>query len=258
MADASEGPTGNKQQPVSGYLAGGEDDEEELPQDQSPVGELFTGSLLDAAHACQSTQACGNLPSASWYTLACGSSCAKCHAAALALAQALLNEHAFRACQQPGGSGSIEHAWNATAALASSACWPAPAVVFLALQQQQTLLLHPSLCAAELPERADFERPETQTNNVVRAVIEASLKLLEPKEQVVMRMRYGLDDGEPRTLEEIGRYFKVTSPCFLLACLTSALSEQPAGLVQDSLCRALVRQCVCICCCFAGLLLSLA
>ena len=42
----------------------------------------------------------------------------------------------------------------------------------------------------------------------------ASLKLLEPKEQVVMRMRYGLDDGEPRTLEEIGRYFKAR--CLLL------------------------------------------
>ena len=62
----------------------------------------------------------------------------------------------------------------------------------------------------------DFERPDKGTGSVVRAVIMASMKLLDPKEQVVMRMRYGLDDGEPRTLEEIGRYFKVclqTSPC---------------------------------------------
>lgn len=57
----------------------------------------------------------------------------------------------------------------------------------------------------------DFEKPDRGTGSVVRAVIMASMKLLDPKEQVVMRMRYGLDDGEPRTLEEIGRYFKA---CF--------------------------------------------
>ena len=60
-----------------------------------------------------------------------------------------------------------------------------------------------------------FERPDTRQGSVVRAVIMASLGLLDPKEQVVMRMRYGLDDGEPRTLEEIGRYFKA-GPCALL------------------------------------------
>jgi RNA polymerase primary sigma factor len=33
---------------------------------------------------------------------------------------------------------------------------------------------------------------------------------LTPREQKVIRMRYGLDDGRTRTLEEVGREFKVT------------------------------------------------
>lgn len=33
---------------------------------------------------------------------------------------------------------------------------------------------------------------------------------LTPREQKVIRMRYGLDDGRARTLEEVGREFKVT------------------------------------------------
>lgn len=39
------------------------------------------------------------------------------------------------------------------------------------------------------------------------------LKLLEklsPREQLVLRMRFGLDDGIPKTLEEIGQRFHVT------------------------------------------------
>ena len=33
---------------------------------------------------------------------------------------------------------------------------------------------------------------------------------LTPREQKVIRLRYGIDDGKPRTLEEVGREFKVT------------------------------------------------
>ena len=51
--------------------------------------------------------------------------------------------------------------------------------------------------------------------SVVRAVIGSALSLLDTKERLVMRMRYGLDDGQPRTLEEIGRYFKVSPPVSL-------------------------------------------
>lgn len=33
---------------------------------------------------------------------------------------------------------------------------------------------------------------------------------LTPKEERVLRLRYGLDDDRPRTLEEVGREFDVT------------------------------------------------
>jgi RNA polymerase nonessential primary-like sigma factor len=33
------------------------------------------------------------------------------------------------------------------------------------------------------------------------------LSTLEDREQAVIRMRYGLDDGQPRTLDQIGRRF---------------------------------------------------
>ena len=36
------------------------------------------------------------------------------------------------------------------------------------------------------------------------------LETLTPREQKVIRLRYGLDDAHPRTLEEVGREFSVT------------------------------------------------
>ena len=36
------------------------------------------------------------------------------------------------------------------------------------------------------------------------------LQTLTPREQKVLKLRFGLDDGRPRTLEEVGREFKVT------------------------------------------------
>ncbi|KAI5070511.1 hypothetical protein GOP47_0014854 [Adiantum capillus-veneris] len=40
--------------------------------------------------------------------------------------------------------------------------------------------------------------------------VDVVLTTLKPRERDVMRLRYGLDDGRPRTLEEIGRVFHVT------------------------------------------------
>ena len=40
--------------------------------------------------------------------------------------------------------------------------------------------------------------------------IEMALLELNPREQQVMRLRFGLDDGQIRTLEEVGREFGVT------------------------------------------------
>ncbi len=36
------------------------------------------------------------------------------------------------------------------------------------------------------------------------------LHKLTPREEMVLRLRYGIDDGRARTLEEVGREFNVT------------------------------------------------
>ena len=36
------------------------------------------------------------------------------------------------------------------------------------------------------------------------------LDTLTPREEMVLRLRYGIDDGHPRTLEEVGKEFGVT------------------------------------------------
>ena len=37
-----------------------------------------------------------------------------------------------------------------------------------------------------------------------------ALKTLTPREEMVLKLRFGLEDGRQRTLEEVGREFKVT------------------------------------------------
>ena len=45
---------------------------------------------------------------------------------------------------------------------------------------------------------------------MVAQQINQALKSLTPREEKVIRLRFGLDDGRPRTLEEVGRDFGVT------------------------------------------------
>ncbi len=45
---------------------------------------------------------------------------------------------------------------------------------------------------------------------MLREKIEEALGLLGPRERDVLKMRFGLDDGYPHTLEEVGRHFQVT------------------------------------------------
>jgi RNA polymerase nonessential primary-like sigma factor len=45
---------------------------------------------------------------------------------------------------------------------------------------------------------------------LMRAQLQSILSTLEAREAAVVRMRYGLDDGQPRTLDEIGRAFKLS------------------------------------------------
>jgi RNA polymerase nonessential primary-like sigma factor len=45
---------------------------------------------------------------------------------------------------------------------------------------------------------------------LMRRQLQSVLSTLEAREAAVVRMRYGLDDGQPRTLDEIGRAFKLS------------------------------------------------
>lgn len=51
---------------------------------------------------------------------------------------------------------------------------------------------------------------EVATNSLLREMLEQALSLLDEREQTVLRMRFGLDDGNERTLEEVGTRFNLT------------------------------------------------
>ena len=51
---------------------------------------------------------------------------------------------------------------------------------------------------------------DAATFQLLRDKIEEALDQLTPRERDVLKMRFGLDDGYPHTLEEVGRHFQVT------------------------------------------------
>jgi RNA polymerase primary sigma factor len=58
---------------------------------------------------------------------------------------------------------------------------------------------------------ADGETPDDQVSkSLLREDLENVLDTLSPRERDVLRLRYGLDDGRMKTLEEIGQIFNVT------------------------------------------------
>lgn len=59
----------------------------------------------------------------------------------------------------------------------------------------------------ESPEESPEDRVES---SLLRDDLEHVVNSLTPRERDVVRMRYGLDDGRAKTLEEIGRVFEVT------------------------------------------------
>jgi len=60
-------------------------------------------------------------------------------------------------------------------------------------------------------EDKDVENPSNQTQfKMLQEEIITILKTLPPREQDVLKMRFGLDDGYSLTLEEVGLYFNVT------------------------------------------------
>ena len=54
--------------------------------------------------------------------------------------------------------------------------------------------------------RADIDESHTLLKEQLATV----LQTLTPREEKVLRLRFGLEDGRPRTLEEVGKEFKVT------------------------------------------------
>jgi RNA polymerase primary sigma factor len=59
----------------------------------------------------------------------------------------------------------------------------------------------------------DDSQPEIQVTLIEKSMqqdIDAVLSTLTKREYGILRMRYGLDDGKPKTLEEIGNAFHVT------------------------------------------------
>ena len=63
----------------------------------------------------------------------------------------------------------------------------------------------------DFQENENVPNPENETlYDLARAKVERILKTLSEREEQVIRLRYGLNDGHPRTLEEVGRKFNVT------------------------------------------------
>ena len=58
------------------------------------------------------------------------------------------------------------------------------------------------------------EKTATPSDSVASKMLKEQLlgvlDTLTPREQMVLRLRYGVDDGKPRTLEEVGKVFNVT------------------------------------------------
>ncbi len=60
-------------------------------------------------------------------------------------------------------------------------------------------------------EDKDVENPATQTAfKILQEQLQEVLETLPPREQEVLKMRFGLEDGYSLTLEEVGLYFNVT------------------------------------------------
>jgi RNA polymerase primary sigma factor len=64
---------------------------------------------------------------------------------------------------------------------------------------------------SDIIEDKSAEAPsDVAARTMLNAAIEEALDDLNERERDLLRMRFGLDDGQPRTLEEVGRKFGVT------------------------------------------------
>jgi len=61
-----------------------------------------------------------------------------------------------------------------------------------------------------LPEEAAQTPADQATHSLLREALCDVMTCLTPREEKVLRLRFGLDDGRTRTLEEVGREFQIT------------------------------------------------
>ncbi len=61
-----------------------------------------------------------------------------------------------------------------------------------------------------IPDENTLSPADVAQQNMLKEQLMGVLETLTPREQKVIRLRYGLDDTHPRTLEEVGREFSVT------------------------------------------------
>lgn len=59
-------------------------------------------------------------------------------------------------------------------------------------------------------DRGALSPVEVTESQLLKEQLVRVLNTLTPREEKVLRLRYGLDDGHPRTLEEVGKEFNVT------------------------------------------------
>jgi RNA polymerase sigma factor (sigma-70 family) len=86
-----------------------------------------------------------------------------------------------------------------------------------AIEQRSQPVLSLETLVAEEGRLMDFIADHTATNPAEMAIqeeligyLKSALKELNPREQYILRARFGLDDGQMRTLEEIGRELRLT------------------------------------------------
>lgn len=61
-----------------------------------------------------------------------------------------------------------------------------------------------------IPTDKEFDVEEQFVQRALSSALEEVLSTLKPREEKILRMRFGFDDGHPKTLEEIGKEFNVT------------------------------------------------
>ena len=61
-----------------------------------------------------------------------------------------------------------------------------------------------------IPDEAASEPSEAASFTLLQEQLVEVLSTLTPREEKVLKLRFGIEDGRPRTLEEVGREFNVT------------------------------------------------